>query len=182
MVLRVFFWWEQRRCSAGREPLVDSTCCATPRLAGGLTMFLFQFLLQAGLFFIIPLFLSVALGLSALETGVRLLPLSVTLLVAAVGIPKLWPQASPRRVVRVGLAALLAGIVALVAGLDVGAGAESSPCRCCCRPRRRGAGLPARGGDGVGGARRAAAAKSAGCRTRRPTWAPRWARRWRARS
>ena len=69
------------------------------RLVGGLTMFFFQFLLQAGLFFTIPLFLSVALGLSALDTGVRLLPLSVTLLVAAVGIPRLWPQASPRRVV-----------------------------------------------------------------------------------
>ena len=50
------------------------------RLAGGLTMFFFQFLIQAGLFFTVPLFLSVALGLSAVETGVRLLPLSVTLL------------------------------------------------------------------------------------------------------
>ena len=59
-------------------------------------MFFFQFLIQAGLFFIVPLFLSVALGLSAVETGVRLLPLSITLLVAAVGVPKLWPQASPR--------------------------------------------------------------------------------------
>ena len=87
-------------------------------------MFFFQFLIQAGLFFIVPLFLSVALGLSAVETGVRLLPLSITLLVAAVGIPKLWPQASPRRVVTWGLAALLAGIVSLIAALEAGAGAE----------------------------------------------------------
>ena len=47
-----------------------------------------------------PLFLSVALGLSAIETGVRLLPLSITLLLAAAGIPKVFPNASPRRVVR----------------------------------------------------------------------------------
>jgi hypothetical protein len=87
-------------------------------------MFFFQFLIQAGLFFTVPLFLSVALGLSAVETGVRLLPLSVTLLLAAVGIPKLWPHASPRTVVNVGLAALLAGIVALVLALEAGAGAE----------------------------------------------------------
>ena len=43
-------------------------------LRSGLTAFFFQYLLQAGLFFVVPLFLSVALGLSAIATGVRLLP------------------------------------------------------------------------------------------------------------
>ena len=105
VVLRIFGWWEQRVVAHGREPLVDLTLFRNARLDGGLVMFFFQFLIQAGLFFTIPLFLSVALGLSALETGVRLLPLSVTLLLAAVGIPRLWPQASPRRVVNWGLAA-----------------------------------------------------------------------------
>ena len=71
-----------------------------------------------------PLFLSVALGLSAIATGVRLLPLSITLLLAAVGVPKLFPNASPRRIVQVGFGALFAGIVVLMAALDVGAGPE----------------------------------------------------------
>ena len=71
-----------------------------------------------------PLFLSVALGLSAIETGVRLLPLSVTLLLAAAGIPKVFPNASPRRVVRLGFLALFAGIVTMVGALQAGAGAE----------------------------------------------------------
>jgi hypothetical protein len=48
----------------------------------------------------------------------------VTLLLAAVGIPKLFPQASPRRVVQLGFSALLLGIVVLIALLDAGAGAE----------------------------------------------------------
>jgi hypothetical protein len=72
----------------------------------------------------IPLFLSVALGLSAIATGVRLLPLSVTLLLAAVGIPRLFPNVSPRRIVRLGFLTLLAGIVVMVAALDAGAGAD----------------------------------------------------------
>ena len=71
-----------------------------------------------------PLFLSVALGLSAIETGVRLLPLSITLLLAAAGIPKVFPTASPRRVVQLGFVALFAGLVVLVAALDAGAGPE----------------------------------------------------------
>ena len=124
VVLRIFFWWQQRRTAAGLEPLVDVNMLKDPQLRGGLTMFFFQFLLQAGLFFTIPLFLSVALGLSAFETGVRLLPLSVALLAAAVGIPKFWPKASPRLVVTIGIGALLAGIVALILALDVSAEPE----------------------------------------------------------
>ena len=124
IILRVFFWWEQRVQAAGREPLVAVPMLRNGQLLGGLTMFFFQFLLQAGLFFTIPLYLSVALGLSAVQTGVRLLPLSITLLLAAVGVPRLWPQASPRRVVTIGLAALLAGIVSLILALEVGSGPE----------------------------------------------------------
>jgi hypothetical protein len=95
-----------------------------PLLRGGLASFFFQFLLQAGLFFAVPLFLSVALGLSAIETGLRLLPLSATLLLAAVGIPKLFPHASPRRIVRLGFLGLFVGIVLLAAGLEIGVGPE----------------------------------------------------------
>jgi len=73
---------------------------------------------------VVPLFLSVALGQSAIATGVRLLPLSATLLLAAVGIPKLFPRASPRRVVQLGFLALLAGIVVMMALLDAGAGPD----------------------------------------------------------
>jgi len=87
-------------------------------------MFFFQYLAQAGLFFVVPLYLSVCLGLSALATGARLLPLSVTLLAAAIGIPRLFPTVSPRLVVRSGLLALLAGTVVLLGSLDKDAGAE----------------------------------------------------------
>jgi MFS family permease len=124
LLIRVFFAWERRMMKAGREPLVNVDLLANARLVGGLTMFFFQFLIQAGLFFTVPLYLSVALGLSALDTGVRLLPLSLTLLIAAVAIPKYRPNASPRTVVSWGLGALLAGIVSLVLALEVGADAE----------------------------------------------------------
>jgi Na+/melibiose symporter-like transporter len=76
-----------------------------------------------GIFFIIPLFLSVVLGMTASQTGVRLLPLSAGLLVAAVGVPKRWPKASPRRVYRVGLLLILAGIILLLSGIDLDASA-----------------------------------------------------------
>jgi MFS family permease len=124
VVLRVFLWWENHRLARGAAALVDPAMLRNPVLRGGLIAFFFQYLLQAGLFFAVPLFLSVALGLSAIATGVRLLPLSITLLLAAVGVPKVFPNASPRRVVQIGFLALFAGIVVMVAALEVGAGPE----------------------------------------------------------
>jgi MFS family permease len=124
LVLLLFLEWERHRQRQGRGALLDPAMLRVRRLRGGLIAFFFQFLLQAGLFFTIPLFLSVALGLSAVETGVRLLPLSVALLLTALGVPKLWPDASPRLVARVGFLLLFGGIIAFVAALDAGAGPE----------------------------------------------------------
>jgi EmrB/QacA subfamily drug resistance transporter len=124
VVMRMFLAWEIRVIDRGKEPLIRPSLLKNPQLRGGLTMFFFQYLVQAGLFFTVPLFLSVVLGLSALVTGARLLPLSVTLLLAAAGIPKLFPRASPRRVVRSGLISLSAGIISLLGALEAGADAE----------------------------------------------------------
>jgi MFS family permease len=123
-VIGVFITWENRRLKLGQAALIDPSMLTNVTLRGGLTAFFFQYMLQAGLFFAVPLFLSVALGLSAIATGVRLLPLSVTLLLAATGIPKLFPRASPRRVTQLGFLALFAGLVVMVAALDAGAGPE----------------------------------------------------------
>jgi MFS family permease len=123
LVVWVFFRWEARREGQGKEPLVRPVMLRNRQLSGGLSMFFFQYLVQAGLFFVVPLYLSVCLGLSALATGARLLPLSITLLAAAIGVPRFWPDVSPRLVVRCGLLSLFVGTVVLLAALGVDAGA-----------------------------------------------------------
>jgi len=124
IVMVGFLWWENRRIKRGDGALIDPAMLRNLQLRNGVMSFLFMFLIQAGIFFTIPLFLSVALGISAVETGVRLLPLSLSLLAFAAGIPKLLPDANPRRVVRIGFILLFAGLVLLVGLLDVGAGPE----------------------------------------------------------
>ncbi|MEE2058777.1 MFS transporter [Rhodococcus artemisiae] len=121
LVLYVFMRRQHALVAQKRDPLIDPALFENRQLTGGLTMFFAQFAVQAGVFFSVPLFLSVVLELSALETGVRILPLSLALVLAAAGIPKLWPHANPRRVVRFGLASMIIGIVVLTAGMDPGA-------------------------------------------------------------
>jgi Na+/melibiose symporter-like transporter len=123
VVIWLFLSWERHLEARGEEPLIRPSMLGNRQLSGGLIMFFIQYLVQMGLFFTIPLFLSISLGLSALETGARILPLSITLLLAAAGIPRFLPNASPRRVVRVGLLAMFAGIVALLASMDATASA-----------------------------------------------------------
>jgi MFS family permease len=123
-VLALFLWWESRLVEREGEPLIDPAILRVSVLRAGLTSFFFQYFLQGGLFFAMPLFLSIALGLSAIETGVRLLPLSFALIIAAAGIPKLLPDVSPRRVVRLGFLAMFAGLVVMVGALEAGAGPE----------------------------------------------------------
>lgn len=123
LVLYAFVRWQSHLTDTGGQPLLDLTLLRNRQLTGGLTMFLAQFMIQAGVFFAVPLFLSVVLELSALGTGVRLLPLSLALLVAAIGIPKVWPHASPRRVVRLGLLSMLVGILILASGMELDANA-----------------------------------------------------------
>jgi EmrB/QacA subfamily drug resistance transporter len=125
LTLWALLTWESRLERRGAEPLFRPSMFRNQQLVGGLTMFLFQYFIQAGVFFTIPLFLSVVLELSAFETGLRLVPLSLALLLAALGVPRLWPNASPRRVVRLGLLLLLAATAVLIGALDAEASASA---------------------------------------------------------
>ncbi len=83
VVLALFLRWEALRIGRGEGALLDPKLLANLQLRSGVISFLFMFLVQMGTFFVVPLFLSVALGLSAMATGVRLLPMSLGLLVFA---------------------------------------------------------------------------------------------------
>jgi len=113
----------RRLDAGGGEPLVTPALFRIEQMTGGLVMFFFQFVVMMGLFFVIPLYLSVALGLSAIDTGIKITPLSLTMLLAAGGVPKFFPNVSPRRVVELSLVAAVLGIVLLFSAMDVNASA-----------------------------------------------------------
>jgi len=58
----VFFLWERHVQESGGDPMVRPSMLRHHQLVGGLSLFFFQFLVQMGVFFVIPLYLSVVLG------------------------------------------------------------------------------------------------------------------------
>ncbi len=117
-VLAGFLRWERRRDALGAEPLVHLPLLGKPALRSGLLSLLCQNLILLGLFFTIPLYLQVVQGFDAFQTGLRLLPVSVTMLVTSMCAARLGRVAGPRRVVRLALVTLAASIMWLLATID----------------------------------------------------------------
>ena len=114
LVLAGFRAWERRREEGGLDPLIHVRLFSVRTLRGGVAMLLAQNLILMGIFFTIPLFLQVVLGLDALETGVRMLPASVGLFLAALAGSALAKRFAARGLVRVGLAITLVSTLMLL--------------------------------------------------------------------
>ena len=74
-----------------------------PPLRAGLIGLLSQNLILMGVFFSIPLYLQLVLGLDALETGIKMLPVSITMFVASAVGSRLSARFTVRSIVRAGL-------------------------------------------------------------------------------
>ncbi|MFI2630970.1 MFS transporter [Streptomyces collinus] len=118
LVLYGFVRWERRRDARGADALVHLSLLGRPVLRSGLLMLVSQNLILLGLFFTIPLYLQVVQGFDAFETGLRLLPVSLTMLATSLFASRLGRSAGPRRVVRLALLTLAGAVVWLLATID----------------------------------------------------------------
>jgi Na+/melibiose symporter-like transporter len=118
-LLGAFVVWEQRRARLGHDQLLDTTLLRVAQLRAGLSSLLGQQLVLMGSFFVIPVYLQVVLGLDAFETGKRLIPLSLAMLVFALLGPRIAARRSPRTVAQAGLVAVSIGAIVMLATLDV---------------------------------------------------------------
>jgi EmrB/QacA subfamily drug resistance transporter len=118
VVLALMRSWLRHREEHGQDPLFHWSLLALPPLRAAVATLLAQSLVLLGVFFTVPLYLQVVQGLDAFETGLRLLPVSVTMLVTAAVGPMLNRFFSPRTVVRCGFGLLVVACLWLVAAID----------------------------------------------------------------
>jgi EmrB/QacA subfamily drug resistance transporter len=102
-LLWAFTKWQGRRERSGRDPLVHLALVRIPPLRSGLTGLFSQNLILMGVFFTIPLYLQLVIGLNALETGVRMLPVSIAMFIASAAGSRLSARYPVRSIVRAGL-------------------------------------------------------------------------------
>jgi EmrB/QacA subfamily drug resistance transporter len=105
-ILAVFALWERRT----PHPMLDVTVFVNRRFSGGSLAVTAGFLTLFGFIFVITQYFQFIKGYSAFETGVRLLPVAISIAVASI--------VGPRIVERVGTTAVVAGgLVTFAAGL-----------------------------------------------------------------
>lgn len=114
VVLALFARWQRRREARQRDPLIHLDLLKLPRLRGGVSMLVAQNLVLMGIFFTVPLFLQIVQGLDALDTGVRMLPASVGLLLSAIAGSALAKRLSARLLVRTGLGTVFVAALLLL--------------------------------------------------------------------
>ena len=118
-LLWAFVAWQQRRARQGQDQLLDTALLGISQLRAGLSTLVGQQLVLMGTFFVIPVYLQVVLGLDAFETGKRLLPLSVAMLVFALLGPRIAGRRSPKVVAQIGLVGVSIGALVMLGTLDV---------------------------------------------------------------
>ena len=109
-----FVTWQRHRESTHRDPLVHLSLARIPPVRSGLIGLFSQNLILMGIFFVVPLYLQLVLGLNALETGIKMLPVSITMFATSAIGSKLSNRFPVRSIVRSGLVVTMIGAVILL--------------------------------------------------------------------
>ncbi len=117
VLLGVFIWWERRIA----HPMLDIAFFADPRFSAASASIALVFFALFGSFFLFTQLLQFVLGYSALEAGLRLLPISLVMGVVSPISARLVERIGTKVVVTAGLVTAAAGL-ALASTLDVDSG------------------------------------------------------------
>ncbi|AKB43977.1 transmembrane efflux protein [Methanosarcina vacuolata Z-761] len=119
IILVGFALWELHVINLGRMPLVRLDVLRDRRVTSGIFVQMVQTVLIGGFLFSMALFLQIALGLNAMQTGFLYLPLSMPLLIASLTASRLSSRIAPKRIIQVGLLVLIAGLLLAIATINV---------------------------------------------------------------
>ncbi len=118
LVLWFFFRRQKKLEAIGGSPLVKVSLLSIPALRSSLSVLLGQYFTIAALFFVVPVYLQTILGYDALQTGIKLLPLSFGLVAFSVLGSRLSIVRSARNIARWGQVGLSVGLFFILASIQ----------------------------------------------------------------
>jgi len=105
-----FIHWQMRREKNNQTPLVSMRVLGNGTFLTGVSANIFQSMVITGMLFIIPLYLQSAVGYSAFQSGLAILPFSVTTFLVSLGSSS-WSERIPaKRLIQVGVLFMLVGL------------------------------------------------------------------------
>jgi EmrB/QacA subfamily drug resistance transporter len=111
VILVLFVHWQFRREESGESPLVHMRVLANLRLFSGISTYVFRALFIAGLLFVFPLFMQSALGFSAFQSGLAILPFSAATFIVSMVSADWGSRISPKRLIQVGFVLMALGVL-----------------------------------------------------------------------
>jgi MFS family permease len=115
LALAVLAWWLARCKRSGRPALLDADLFGLPHFRLGVSQQMMQQLALGGLMIALPIFLQITLEYSAMEAGLSLAPLSLTMFGVAMLAGKKAGSRRPANIIRVGFVSAAVGTVLLIA-------------------------------------------------------------------
>lgn len=113
-ILFELFNYEQAREKAGKPVLLRVSLLKSRVFASGLNIVLMTQLIMGGFMFVLPLFLQIVLGYSAIRSGLALMPLSITLIVTSTLSSKFAGRWTPIGAIRIAQVLILGGLISLI--------------------------------------------------------------------
>lgn len=107
ILLSLFFMWENKLILEKKTPLLNPRLLRNSKFNLSLVSQFFQLVVTAGFLFIYPLYLQITFSWSAMQTGIAMIPYSITVLIFSLGGAKLAGKYESRKIILIGF--LLSG-------------------------------------------------------------------------
>jgi len=107
-------YWLMRRKSEGKLTLLDPDLFRSPHFRVGISSQMLQQTALGGTMIVLPIFLQMVLEYNALEAGLSIAPLSLSMFAVALLAGKKAGQRSPSRIIRAGFLLLAVGVAVLI--------------------------------------------------------------------
>ncbi|SET86816.1 MFS transporter [Natrinema hispanicum] len=113
LTLAAFVQYERRLERAGRSPLVPMGILMNSRFLSGVATYSVRSVVMAGFMFVVPVYLQSALGHTAFEAGLAMLPYSLATLIFSTVTTSWRASLSPKTLVQAGIACMGLGVILL---------------------------------------------------------------------
>ncbi len=124
LLVWLLFYWEERLEEHGRDSLFKPSALNVPGLKTGFAVRFIQVGITAAFLYILPLLLQLSFNFTAMQTGVALMPFSLSLLLFALLGARFSARFFANRIIQIGFIVAVAGLGALGASIQPEAAAS----------------------------------------------------------